>query len=101
MAPSVTNQSGRSGVRVVTEHDVKTAGEIGEMKADIRTLKHDTAQISAKLDSIGNQIGALTNQQSKGLGFFAGAAFIVATFGAALIGFAKLIGISAMGGPHA
>lgn len=87
-------------MRAVTDHDVKVAGDIGEMKADMRTVKHDLGAIQQGMIALGVKIDGVTNQQSKGLGFFAGAAFIVTTFGAALIVFAKLIGMAAIGGGH-
>jgi hypothetical protein len=82
----------------MTEHDLSVAKDIGALQSDMRTVKHDVAQVSTKLDAISRQITTITNQQQRGLGFFAGIAFIITTFGALLIGFAKLVWAGAAGG---
>jgi hypothetical protein len=88
-------------VRTMTDHDLSVAKDIGALQSDMRTVKHDVGNVSTKLDAISMQISGITNQQSRGLGFFAGAAFIIATFGAVLIAIAKFAfaGVG-LGGPH-
>lgn len=75
----------------MTDHDLSVAKDIGSLQSDMRTVKHDVANVSTKIDGLSNQISQITNQQSKGLGFFAGAAFIVTTFSTLLIAIAKVL----------
>lgn len=81
-----------ASVRPVTEHDLQVAKDIGQMQADIRTVKHDVANVQQGMVGLGSKLDAMTtqfnekmtqvtNQQSKGLGFFAGAATIITLFG--------------------
>lgn len=72
-------------------HDISVARDIGSLQADMRTVKHDTAQISAKMDGLSAQISKMNNQRERGLGFIAGASFIIASFGALLTILAKLL----------
>lgn len=84
--------------RPMTDHDIKVAGDLGEMKADIRTVKHDLANIQQGMIALGNKFDTMNNQQSRGLGFFAGIAFIITVFGAVLIAIAKWVIV--VGGSH-
>ena len=85
----------------MTEHDIKVAGDLGEMKADIRTVKHDLANIQQGMIALSTKLDTVNNQQSRGLGFFAGIAFIITVFGAALLGVAKLMILGGgAGGTH-
>ncbi|QTH22010.1 hypothetical protein HRJ34_00250 [Rhizorhabdus wittichii] len=68
----------------MTENDLQIARDVGELKADMRTVKHDLANVSVKLDRI-------TGKQDRGLGFFAGAAFIVTAFGGLLLALGKML----------
>lgn len=90
----------------MTEHDVGVAKDIGSLQADMRTVKHDLANVSQKIDSqaalftskidaLSTQIATLNTGQARGLGFFAGAAFVLTSCMGVLIGFAKLLF-----GPH-
>jgi len=96
----------------MTDHDLQVAKDIGQMQADIRTVKHDLANIQqgmialgAKLDTVDarftEKVNQVSSQQQRGLGFFAGMAFIIATFGAAMIFLAKLVFVGGgAGGAH-
>lgn len=86
----------------MTEYDVSVARDVGEMKADIRTVKHDLVNIQQGMLGLNEKLNALTNQQSRGLGFFAGAACIVTLFGGVLIALVKIIfgGVVVGGGGH-
>lgn len=75
----------------MTEHDINVAGQLGEMRADVRTVKHDVANLSGKMDGLSAQITAITSKQERSLGFFAGVAFIIVSAGGLLIAFAKLV----------
>lgn len=99
--------------RPMTDHDVKVAGDIGEMKSDVRTLKHDVANIQqgqialsasfqATAAALSEKLNTMSNQQSKGLGFFAGAASIITLFGGAMLFLAKALfgGVIASGRVH-
>lgn len=91
----------QTGLRPMTEHDIKVAGDLGEMKADIRTVKHDLANIQQGMIALGTKMDGVTNRQQRGLGFFAGMAFIITTFGAFLIALAKLVWLGGgAGGAH-
>jgi len=63
----------------MTENDLAVARDIGSLQADVRTIKHDIANVGGKIDALGNMIGKLNTQQAKGVGFWAGALFIVTT----------------------
>lgn len=86
----------------MTEHDVKVAGDIGEMKADVRTLKHDVGNIQqgqialgARFDaataSLTDKLNSMSNQQSRGVGFFAGMGVVVTAFGGVVFVMFKLL----------
>lgn len=75
----------------MTDHDINVAGQIGELRADMRTVKHDVANLSGKMDALSAQISAVNTQQQRGLGFFAGAAFILVSAGGILLTFARMI----------
>lgn len=92
----------RKGAAPVTEHDVNVAGQVGELRADMRTVKHDVSNLSGKIDGLSTQmvghVAALTasinkvhTKQERGLGFFAGVSFILFTAGGLLIALAKLV----------
>lgn len=92
----------RTGAASVTDHDINVAGQLGEMKADMRTVKHDLAGLSGKVDGLSSQmtanVAALTaaiskvhTKQERSLGFFAGIAFVIVSAGGILIAIAKLI----------
>lgn len=86
----------------MTEHDVKVSGDIGELKADMRTVKHDVANIQQGIIGLGAQLNAMSNQQSRGVGFFAGMGVVVTAFGGILLVMAKLLfgGLIASGKVH-
>lgn len=103
----------RAGAVPVTERDIDVAGQLGEMRADMRTVKHDLAQVSGKVDGLSTQmtsrveglstqmtahvaaltqsINQLNTKQERSLGFFAGVAFVIVSAGGLLIAMAKLI----------
>jgi len=63
----------------MTDNDLSVARDIGALQSDMRTVKHDVSNISSKIDALGIQIGRIKVQDAKGLGFWAGALFIVTT----------------------
>jgi len=63
----------------MTENDLAVARDIGSLQADLRTLKHDVSNISGKIDALGGMIGKMNTQRATGVGFWAGALFIVTT----------------------
>lgn len=69
----------------MTEHDVNVARDIGSLQADMRTVKHDVAGVSSKIDGLSMQISNLAQGQSRGLGFFAGASAVLTLCGAFII----------------
>lgn len=73
------------------EHDLRTAQDIGEMKADIRTVKHDISSVQQQLQSIDRRLNTINTSQARGLGFFAGMAFILTAAGGLLLALGKLI----------
>lgn len=73
------------------QHDLNVARDLGEMKADIRTVKHDLAGIQHSVGMLNDKMNSMTNQQARGLGFFAGVAFIITTFGAGLLALGKML----------
>ncbi|MBB4642379.1 hypothetical protein [Rhizorhapis suberifaciens] len=75
----------------MTDHDLQIARDVGALQADVRTVKHDVANISSKLDSLSLQINNMGVRQAKGLGFFAGAAFILTGAGGLLLAAAKML----------
>lgn len=81
----------------MTEHDIKVAGDLGEMKADVRTIKHDLANIQQGMIALSTEMKGIATQQSRGLGFFAGAACIITMFGGAMLFLAKLLFAGKMG----
>lgn len=64
---------------------------LGEMRADIRTVKHDLANVQMTLQSLDTRLNTLSTSQARGLGFFAGAAFILTSAGGLLLMLGKLI----------
>ncbi len=72
------------------DHDLRTAQDIGEMRADMRTVKHDIANVQQQLQSIDRRLNTMGNTQARSLGFFAGVAFILTVSGGLLIALAKL-----------
>ena len=75
----------------MTDNDLQIARDVGELKADMRTVKHDVAGIQQSITGLGDKINGITNQQARGLGFFAGAAFIVTAFGGILLAVGRLL----------
>lgn len=73
------------------QHDLNIARDMGEMKADMRTVKHDLAGLMQSVSMLGEKMNSMSNQRAKGLGFFAGATFIIATFGGVLLFLGKLL----------
>lgn len=73
------------------DHAIQTAHDVGEMKADMRTVKHDVANIQSQLQAIDRRLNTFTTTQARGLGFFAGVAFILTTAGGLLLALGKLI----------
>jgi hypothetical protein len=100
------------GSRPVDDYDLSVARDVGEMKADIRTVKHDIANIQQGLIALSSEMKGVTSQfndkvqqvsgrQERGLGFFAGVAFIFTAFGAVLIAITKLVIVGGgAGGAH-
>lgn len=88
--------------RPMSEYDVSVARDIGEMKADVRTVKHDLANIQQGMIGLNEKLNSLSNQQNRGLGFFAGASMIITVFGGLLLVAAKALfgGMIANGGGH-
>lgn len=75
----------------MTDNDLQIARDVGELRADMRTVKHDLAGISAKFDTVFAEIRQITNKQARGIGFFAGMAFLLTTFGGGLLVIGKLL----------
>jgi len=69
----------------MTENDLAVARDIGSLQADVRTIKHDIANVGGKIDALGNMIGKLNTQQAKGVGFWAGVVFVF-TIGSGVAG---------------
>lgn len=69
----------------MTENDLSVAKDIGSLQADMRTVKHDVAGISAKIDGLSHQIGQINTEKAKGVGFFAGVTAVFGTAGALVI----------------
>lgn len=83
--------------------------KVADVDADVRVTKHAVAnlqmiqttlgskidkmeeKIGAKIDLLSDKIVAVNTQQARGLGFFAGAAFIIASAGGLLLTAAKLL----------
>jgi hypothetical protein len=80
----------------MTDNDLQVAKELGALQADMRTVKHDLANVSAKLDGLSTQISSLNVKQEKGAGFWAGiaatGAFIVTISGLAITAGIKIMG---------
>lgn len=70
---------------MASDFDREVSRDIGSLQADMRTVKHDVANISQKIDGLTTLIGGVSNQQAKGLGFFAGIAFILTASGGLLL----------------
>ncbi len=75
----------------MTENDLSVARDIGSLQSDVRTIKHDVANVSSKMDAIALQLTRVTTQQAKGLSFFAGIAFVITSCGGMLLAVWKLI----------
>lgn len=75
----------------MSEHDLNVAGQMGELRADMRTVKHDISNLSGKMDALSTQISTINTKQERSLGFFAGVGVIFGSTGALLLAFAKLI----------
>lgn len=73
------------------EYDLTVARDVGEMKADIRTIKHDIVGLQQSVMLMNETVSGFKNDKARGLGFFAGASFIVATFGGLLLAAAKIL----------
>jgi histidyl-tRNA synthetase len=73
------------------DHNLRTAQDIGEMKADMRTVKHDISNVQQQLQSIDRRLNTINTSQARGLGFFAGVAFILTGAGGLLLALGKLI----------
>jgi hypothetical protein len=73
------------------DHNLRTAQDIGEMKADMRTVKHDISGIQQSLQGLDRRLNSLSNTQARGLGFFAGMAFILTAAGGLLLLIGKLM----------
>lgn len=73
------------------EYQVETSRSIGALEADMRTVKHDVAQISGKIDGLGHQIAKVNSQQERGLGFIAGVVFILTISGGLLLAAARML----------
>lgn len=86
--------------RPVDEYDLGIARDVGEMKADIRTIKHDMVGFQQQMMLLDGKLSTLNTEKAKGLGFFAGAAFIVTTFGGILLVAAKALFGSIISGVH-
>lgn len=81
------------------ERDISVARDIGSLQADMRTVKHDVAGLSGKMDGLAGllsthvaalsaEIGKVNTRQERGLGFFGGVAFILTLpVGALLLAF--------------
>lgn len=72
------------------EFSVSVARDIGGLQADVRTIKHDVANMSGKIDGLAAQIGTINTQQAKGFGFFGGIAFVIVSIGGLVIAAIKL-----------
>jgi len=75
----------------MTEHDISMVRHVSALQADMRTVKHDVANISGKLDGLSTQIANLNVKQERGLAFFAGVSFVVGGVGAMLLALGKLL----------
>ena len=75
----------------MTENDLQIVRDVSEMKADMRTVKHDVANIQQQLMGLDRALSGIKTQQARGLGFFAGAAFIITAAGGLLITMTKLL----------
>lgn len=69
--------------------DIK--GEMGEMKAEVRVIKHSLTNIDMSLVGLKNALNKIDNTQARGLGFFAGAAAVIGMVGGFLLFLAKLV----------
>ena len=76
---------------MASDFDREVSRDIGALQADMRTVKHDVANISSKIDALSTLIGNVTNQQARGLGFFAGIAFILTASGGLLLAAAAFL----------
>lgn len=80
-----------------TQNDLSVARDIGALQSDVRTIKHDVANMSGKMDGLSRQIASITNDRAKGMGFWAGALFVVTT-GLSVAGAVFALVRSALGG---
>lgn len=76
------------------QNDLSVARDVGELRADMRTVKHDLSGVQQSLTLINDKLNSIAVDRSKGLGFFAGASFIIATFGGLLIAAIKILFVS-------
>lgn len=65
--------------------------DLGEMKADIRTIRHDHNNVQMTISAINARLNSMSSAQQRGLGFFAGAAFIITGAGGMLAAIWKLV----------
>ena len=49
----------------MTEHDISMVRDVSALQADMRTVKHDLAQVSTKIDALGVQIAKLNVKQER------------------------------------
>lgn len=75
----------------MTEHDITVAKDIGALQADMRTVKHDVATISAKIDGLASLITKTNVQQAKGMGFWGGITFAISVSGLIIGGVFTLV----------
>lgn len=83
--------------------------EISRLDGDVRVAKHDVAnmrqaqqginirldkmeeRLGNKIEGLSDKLGNLNTQQARGLGFFAGIAFMITSAGALLLALGKLL----------
>lgn len=83
--------------------------KVSDMDADVRVTKHAVAnlqmaqtslgskidkmeeKLGSKIDNLTDKINVINTTQARGLGFFAGSAFIITACGGALIAIAKFV----------
>lgn len=87
----------------------RLAGKVAELDADVRVTKHAVAnmqmqsnslatkldkieeRMGQKLDGLSDKVAALNVKQERGLGFFAGIAFVIVSCGGTLLALAKFL----------
>ena len=83
--------------------------DVANLRAEVRVTKHDVANVAAaqsglgsrldrmeerignKIEGLAEKIGVVNTQQARGLGFFAGMAFVVTAAGGLLLALGKLL----------